>query len=344
MSNSKNNGKTTTTPQPFLPSLPDIKANAKKIVLWSILLGLSIALGAYFFETSNFSFKIALDPSNFESTINMVLSQQFILFILALPIPFAMITAICRHFDKKTVRLISIAGFTIGFAAALIFFQKTAQLPLLYFAFLISLLVVIEAADFALLETKKFALQRAAAKSIGKGFFVMTIGLFIYSAVGALYNQDEYLNNFEEKIVTTVMGDNEIPFQEMGTKLLTESSKQTIDAITKTNEYRALAKKDDIEVKNFITLVKGMRNYLDSKEYLAEIKKDTSVSKIDLKKQIFGLARQKIPSFSLFEEYFWLVAAFVFTSFFMLGRYLAMPLAMIYATIFGKILEVTEKK
>ncbi|MDO8537966.1 MAG: hypothetical protein Q7S21_03725 [archaeon] len=315
-----------------------------------ILLIFSILLWEYFLKASGFELLEIIKTTSLKSTISLLTSTNFIAFLLLFPLTFAIIFALTKFLEKKELRIIALIGGIIGLLLGMVLFFGQSMIIIGVF-YILGLLLSIEMAYARLEELKKWIMPRMIADSSQKAFFLLGIGIFIFTAITVLPQQEQYLNSMEKSVIDAISNDSfGSGLNDSLTQVFISTQKQTLTQITDTPYYSDLKTVQDSKAAAYVVFVETIQANIDSPEYKREVKtqiqsNQTSLSQGKNVELVFEKIKKSLPLYSLIEKYFWLISAFIIVSFyFLFANFIIKPLTIIYGTIIHKILTFTLKK
>jgi len=282
-----------------------------------------------------------LNPFVFEEIIGLISSLLFIVFVLALPIPFAILGALSNYKDKETIRKISAIAVAISIIAWIILLGVSAGDIILGVFFILSLLIFIEIVYLKQEELTKMVMFRSTSGAARKALFIIAIGLFIGTAMVELENQEQNTQIFGE----TVM---ELAFAQSGTEdpsellanLIINTQKQTITSITGLSQFEKLREKEDVDVITFVTVMDSLEENVDSEEIREKVLQQLEGSQNQVEEILsFDYIRQQVPIIDIMAENIWIMlalsTAFLFLFF---SNVLIANLAGIYSAALDEII------
>ena len=315
----------------------------KKIWVFAVIICLSIILHALFLNSSGFMVLDALDLSTAGQSIGKILSIEFILFLVSFPLAYAVAIVMCRFLNKTDARLAAVTGTLAGGILSLVLFEIISSYILICAFYFFSMIVITESAHTMFKETKSLIYVRVIANAAGKALLLLGMGIFLVSVLTIFDNQQMYVDNFEEAVVSMISENEGLNYSDMGADLIIESQKQTLDLIIDTPMYTAIENKQDTEVRDYVSFISALRISMNTpqyKELLKQKMEEQDTGTEDITKNAFNMVKKQLPMLIIIEDYFWFIGSFLAASlFFLVGNLIFRPLAVIYGTIFGKLAE-----
>ena len=315
----------------------------KKIWVFAVIICLSIILHALFLNSSGFMVLDALDLSTAGQSIGEILSIEFILFLVSFPLAYTVAIVMCRFLNKTDARVAVVVGTLTGGILSLVLFEIISSYILICAFYFFSMIVITESAHSLFKETKSLIYVRVIANAAGKALLLLGMGIFLVSVLTIFDNQQMYVDNFEEAVVSMISENEGLDYSDMGADLIIESQKQTLDLIIDTPMYTAIENKQDTEVQDYVSFVSALRVNMDTPQYKELLKQkmgEHNVDSGDITKDAFNMVKKQLPMLIIIEDYFWFIGSFLAASlFFLAGNLIFRPLAVIYGTIFGKLAE-----
>ncbi len=315
----------------------------KKIWVFAVIICLSIILHALFLNSSGFMVLDALDLSTAGQSIGEILSIEFILFLVSFPLAYTVAIVMCRFLNKTDARVAVVVGTLTGGILSLVLFEIISSYILICAFYFFSMIVITESAHSLFKETKSLIYVRVIANAAGKALLLLGMGIFLVSVLTIFDNQQMYVDNFEEAVVSMISENEGLDYSDMGADLIIESQKQTLDLIIDTPMYTAIENKQDTEVQDYVSFVSALRVNMDTPQYKELLKQkmgEHNVDSGDITKDAFNMVKKQLPMLIIIEDYFWFIGSFLAASlFFLVGNLIFRPLAVIYGTIFGKLAE-----
>jgi hypothetical protein len=320
-------------------------------VFAGILLIVSMLLWGFFLNASNFDLFGLLSITNLDESIEKFFSLNFVLFILFFPLSDAIILSLAKFVEKKELRFIVLIAGIIGLLLLFFLFSSNLNIFIIALFYLIGLILSIEAAFVKLQELKKWVMPRMISNASQTALVFLGIGIFLFTALTIIPNQQGYLDEAQESIVGLISDD------ELGsglsdslTDVFIQTQQQTLNQITDTQFYSDLKTVDDPKVLAYASFIDLTKENLSTSRYREQIKTLISQNQSKLSQGenielVFDRLKENLPFYAIFEEFYWLFAAFILVSiYFLIANLILKPLTIIYGTIFNQILKLVIKK
>ena len=316
--------------------------NSKKLFLGIPIIA-SILLWSYFLKASGFSLLEFLTIADLSQALQVLLSFNFILFVLLFPMTYAIIFSMASFIEKKELRIIATASSILGLIAAMFLFLGTGMIIIGAF-YVIGLILAIETAYIKLEELKKFVIPRMNSDAGRTALLLVGIGVFAFTALSVLPEQEKYLNETEKSLAKLVSDESlGTGLSESLADIYIQTQKQQLEELTSSSQYTDLKTVSDPKAQNLVLYMETIKQQISSPAYKEQVKTQIIQSQGKLSQeqnveQVFERVRKSLPFYSFVEEYFWLIAAFILTSFyFLIANTIVLWLAIIYGTIFHQI-------
>ena len=312
------------------------------VALIAITVFLSILLWGFFLGMSGLDFSLLL-TFDFSEIMGKLLSLEFILFLLAFPLTFALVVAFCRVYERTTVLAGSAIGTVLGITAAAVAFPVVMSYWGVMVFYIISIPVMISFSYVKFLELKKLVFVRTLNSSIARAVLIIAAGLFLMTAFTMLSEKDKYVEEFENSLFENIIGGEgmgiDVDLVEAPTDALIGAQKTTVSQIMDTPQYENLSDPE------FKLMMDGFSTQLNSIEYRERVKEQLEQELaneqtlfeggVDLKEML----REKVPLWTFIEEYLWIWVALILMSLFsLIGNVTARPLGMLYGFVLEKII------
>ena len=285
----------------------------KKIWVFAVIICLSIILHALFLNSSGFMVLDALDLSTAGQSIGEILSIEFILFLVSFPLAYAVAIVMCRFLEKEDARVAVVVGTLTGGILSLALFEIVSSYILICAFYFFSMIVITESAHNLFEETKSLIYVRVIANAAGKALLLLGMGIFLVSVLTIFDNQQMYVDNFEETVVSMISENEGLNYSDMGADLIIESQKQTLDLIIDTPMYTAIENKQDTEVQDYVSFISALRVSMNTpqyKELLKQKMEEPDTGTEDITKNAFNLVKKQLPMLIIIEDYFWFIGSF----------------------------------
>lgn len=321
-----------------------------KAVAAAPLLAVSFFLWAFFLNASGVTIKTVVALQDLEIFASSISSPAFIIFFVFFPISYALAIAFAKIFSKRFLQALCGTTFALCGFVFLFVFQNLGEYLVAGIFYLISLLIVVEVALIKFEELKNLVWPRTALAAISSGMTVLSVGLFISTLLVVLPAQEELVKNFEEKFFTGLIPETiKEDVSKETAQLIVQTQTETVRQIIAAPAFQNLEQKTDPDVNVFVTTMGILFERVKSPEYRQELEtniKEKQLSQIDDTKvrEALEKVKEKVPLFSTFEEYFWLIALLtVLSIFFFASSVIVKPLGTLYALMFLFIAEMAKK-
>ncbi len=268
-----------------------------------------------------------------------IVSMNTVAFVFLLPLTLGIICAFAEKIGRMELRIVNAAGGAVGIGvSALLFPVLTGYLYVGAF-YVLALLVLGEIASRKIGEQGKFAKAKAYWESTRRFTAVLGIGFFIAGVITILPEQETHLEKMEAELLSGMQGDEGTG--EIQDALLLNNIKiqrDLLDGIMDNPNFEALRfNEEDKSVMDYVAYMDAQREYINSDEYVEKMKEamGQKADSLDLK----SLLAERIPYYSHFRDYFFLIYSFgLLSAVFMLGNLVFRPIAVLYALVLRKAL------
>ena len=322
-----------------------------KSTIAGLLLFASFFLWAFFLNASGVSVQSLASFSDFGALFKSLTSVWFILFLVFFPVSYALLVAFTKLIEKRQLQGIATGAFVLSAVIFIFVFPNIAQESLLGFFYLASLAAVVEVAFVKFSETKSLAVLRVPHSSISQAMAILGIGLFVSTALFVLPVQDNMVSEFEKKIFENFkLEDVQSDVADTTSKIIAQAQTETLKQLIATPPFQAMSLKDDPDVKQFVAMTNTLYSKVQAPEYAAELKQKIAEQNAGALTQgkfdeALEQAKKKLPIFSVFENYFWLIASLaVMSIFFLASTIIIKPIGTIFGALFSLIAEQFNKK
>jgi len=287
----------------------------RKPILFAAAVFVSILLWIFFLNASGISLKEALLLGKYKATLATVLSTSFLLATLLFPLPFALTAIATKKIEKQKALRFCLPAAAAATIAAFAIFPVVSESALVFIFYIISFLPIIESADLGFKELKRFITPRATSNAVSKANLILSIGLFIASALIIMPSPD-YVKSFEESILSSVSSDGgkNLDISDLSTTLIIQTQKESYLAITSNPLFEKLRTKTDPDVNNFVSAVDSRIAEIDSEEYKQAILQTVKANQGNILQgqgftTPFELVKKQVPMFQTLEQYLWAMEA-----------------------------------
>lgn len=319
-----------------------------KTILGILGIAVAVILAALVFKVTGLQHYDLLNLASIDGIIRFVLSFPIILFALILPLPYAIVSVLVFfETNKIEVYKIGLIGTFTGLLISIIIFGFSLDSIVVSFFYLLSMVTLIETANFKKDELKQLVTFRTASAASHKAFFLIAVSLLLISASDGIQNQEKYVDELGEMVMdmafTNVGGSNDPA--ELAADLLIKNQKETIDTITRLPEFTVLREKEDTDVKTFVASMDSLAENIDSPETrratIEAIKERQGTIQNIL---TFDFVRSQSPLVDAVADYYWLITAFsIFFFFIFYVNLIAINIAGFYAAVIRKLIELKEE-
>ncbi|MCX6799176.1 MAG: hypothetical protein NTW59_03710 [Candidatus Diapherotrites archaeon] len=308
----------------------------------------SVAAWAFFLGASTLSVN-DLFTFKLQVPLQKVASMDFLLSMLLFPITIAIITAAAKKIEKKTLMIASLLGAIVGIIVAMLLFTTLQGFWVLGAFYLIALPLAVETAAMKYSELKSFVSMRTFLATAGRTITVISIGLFVMSAIVLLPQQEQHVQRFEETFIQSIFegmtsGKTQQQLTSSMVDTVVESQRQTLDTALGNTLFEKLRTKTDIDVIAFVAAADAIREQVNSEQYKQQLAQRFGSSSTDISKKIniLEVLKQQMPVIAELEKMLWVLHAFVIVSTFMLlANILFKPMAVVYGLPMEKMLAAT---
>ncbi|MEK6941697.1 MAG: hypothetical protein AABW85_02480 [archaeon] len=322
-----------------------------KSAIAGFLLFASFFLWAFFLNASGVSVQTLASFSDFGALFKSLTSIWFILFLVFFPVSYALLVAFTRLVEKRTLQGIAATAFILDGVIFLFVFPGIAQEFLLGFFYLISLVVAVEVAFVKFRETKSLALFRVPHSSVSQAMGILGIGLFVSTALFVLPIQPQMVSDFEKKLFENFkLEDVQSDVADTTSKIIVQTQTETLKQLIATPSFSAMSRKEDSDVVLFVTMMDTLYVKVQEPQYASDLKQKIAAQNANTLtqgkfEQALEQVKKKLPIFSIFENYFWLIAALASMSiFFFASTIIIKPIGTIFGALFSLIAEQFNKK
>lgn len=318
----------------------------KKLVVFVILLVISIILPLFFLNASKLTIQEAIALGNMGQTIERIISINFIIFALTFPITSAILIVGCRLLEKRPVQIGAAVAFILGAIISLLLLPNIGSYLLVGFFYFIALFLMIEISYLGFAEIKKYTILRVVSDAVGKQVLLLGIGIFILSALTIFLNQQQYIQDFENGMMSLVSSEGGVDYAEISAELMVRDQQQTLDIIMGAEEFLALESKEDTDVERFIVMITTLRQRMGMPEYKDELKRQIEgmedIAGNGETPNTFDLVKESFPLLNVLEKFFWLmISLFAVSIFFIFGNLIVKPLSIIYSVALDAVLYIS---
>ncbi len=285
-----------------------------KQIIAAVLILLTTFLWTFFLASTGI---VINDFFTFQMDIvaGKLLTINTLLFFITLPIPITVMAIFAKRMDKANLMIVSLISTLLAVGAAMILFKNLQDMWILGVFYIISLPFAIETAFVKYSELEHWISLRTSMSSASRMIIILSLGLFVLSAITIFPNQDAYIDKFESFIedfaLSATSEGNMSAVPDSATDVMVVTQLATIDSIMGNQVFENLRRKEDPEVLAFVVVADTARDYLQSPEYRASIEKQireastTVVEEID----IIKIMKEEFPLFETMEEFLWLTHA-----------------------------------
>jgi len=286
----------------------------------------------------------------FQIVAAKILSLNFLLFLILLPLPIAIMAGFAKRSDKTVLILISLIASMPAIIIAMALFPNMQTLWIPIAACIVSIPLAIETSFIKYSELKSWVTMRTMLAAMGRTIMLISIGLIVLSAVIILPNQEQYVDKFEdfiEDFTSNFTGDktqNNISGQ--AAKQVIEAQKELVNQVLETPSFVKLKEKDDIDVMAFVLQAEATKSFINGPEYRAEMERrfQDATRTVIQEMDIIGTMKKEFPLFQTFEDLLWIMQALTIIAFFsMAATIICKPAAIVYGMITESIFYLFEK-
>jgi len=286
----------------------------------------------------------------FEIVAAKVLSIETLVFLLALPLPIAITTAFAKRMEKAKLALASIAPTIIATGLALLAFPGLQELWAIAIFYIISLPLAIETAFAKYSELKKWIGLRTALATTGKMVSLLSIGIFVFTAITIMPQQEQYIEKFEDFVLDIAQGfTTGRPQQAISSEavdLMVNTQSATVDSILDNPLFAKLREKTDPDVVAFVAASDLVKEQVRGPEFRAQIEQNigqasgNAIREID----ILNVLKKEFPFFEMVESLLWALHGLAIAGMFSLAAgIICKPMSVAYVLVSEKILSTFDK-
>ncbi|MCH7902617.1 hypothetical protein IIC68_02585, partial [archaeon] len=284
-----------------------------KTLLGILGIAASIILAALVFKITGLQHYDLLNLASIEGIIRFVFSFPIILFALVLPLPYAIVSVLVFfESNKMEVYKTGLIGTFLGLLISITIFGFTLDSIIVSFFYLISIVILIETANWKKDELKHAVTFRTASSASHKAFFLLAVSLLLISATDGIQNQEKYVQDLGEMVMgvafSNIGGSNDPA--ELAADLLLKSQKEAIDTIMALPQFVILREKEDPDVLTFVASMDALAVNIDSPET-----RRATINKIKNRQEAsqgiltFDFIRSQSPLIDTMADYYWLITA-----------------------------------
>jgi len=310
---------------------------AKQALTGFVFLGLVFA-ECFFLSVSGASLEV-LTGFDFGAIFSAILSQQFILFALLLPLPYALAAVLSKKFEQKELSIAVVGGALLGVISSILVFSNLSGYAIAMLAYAFSFLLVIEIVYIKRAELKKWVWLRTLSVSVSKGAMITGAGLLIAVLLFTLPNNEASAEKFEDYIfdmvAENVLGNEN---QQDAAALGADIQKKALGLLTENKLFRKLETKEDLDVIAFVAMVNSVKEQLENPEQFS----NSAAQEQDVKEQLKDSIniREMVPFYGVLIDWLWLIQTLaVFGLFALYKGIVAVPLGIAYGLVLEKAIK-----
>ncbi|MDD4251178.1 MAG: hypothetical protein PHX27_03235 [Candidatus ainarchaeum sp.] len=282
--------------------MDDLKTN----FVYSIILIIFALTTGYFFYMAGIKFQNFLTINIFE-LLDLMLTFNFVLFIIFASITIAIIELIIKKFNPKIAIIISTICFLISAILIGFFFGLIEFIIPTFFGIIGIFFATITQANKEK-EYKTMPILRSGISSGGKIVLFIGLGMLLFTLMITIQNQEFYEADFVKEFQNITIGEQksiQYQIQEPLINSIIQTQKQTINAIKKINGFNELENKNDTDVLTFISGFKNFEITINSEEYKKTLNEQYTIQQEeqDISQQIL----ESIPLIKSLSKYAWLI-------------------------------------
>lgn len=269
--------------------------------------------------------------------IAWLFSPSFLFFLLALPLPIALIVVFARSLRRGRGILLAFSASGSALLAANLLFVSLHGFAIVQLAFLASLPLVFETALTKLSELERWVVPRAAGISFRRCALFLQVGLLSLSAFVILPQQEAFVSSVETRAIGALLESGE--FQRLSASFtanaLVEGQRGLLAQIMALPGFAELGESDDENARLFFQQTLLLHEEL-SRESVKEWVEGELVRGFGGVKasQLMNALRDSFPVLRVLEGFAWFwVGLFLMSFFSLLVAFVLVPLAMLYAAL-----------
>jgi hypothetical protein len=286
----------------------DLAITRKAMVVGILVFVFTLAWG-FFFSTLQLTPTDLLSTAGNLGAANKILTLNFIAFILFFSLAVGTIMVYASKDRKRTAIIISLIPTLIAFAILAFAFKVFMSWILLGVFYAGCIPLVVYTAHVKQQEMRVLPVLRSNFSVSHRWMQILGLGIIVTLAVTALPQQATLYDSFEKSLFS---GDiiRSLNVETASADFLIHSQKDTLTKLTESNEYVALAAKQDPEDQQFVSLMQNSLQKVDSPSYRAEVEQEVRNQKNALNTDsVIAQLRDKLPQFKLLKDYYWLIAS-----------------------------------
>ncbi len=281
-----------------------------------------------------------------EKAFEIVSSIQFILFVVAAPLPIALISLLSKKAEKMKAILLATSATVIALAIPNLIFAQFQQFLVLQVAYVISVPLMVGTASLKHAELKKWVAARATSSAFKKSLMLINISLIVLSAMYIMPQQEEFIENLETAFLEPVLEGQNLQGKvtDAVAESLVRSQQAQVEQITSMPTFTALGDSEDPNAVLFFQSLLLLREelYKPSFKELVKSQLESNRQEIDTK-QLTQMAKNSIPGIKTMEQFIWVFFGLILIAgFSLVGNFIMVPLSMIYAALLQKLLPPKE--
>ncbi len=309
----------------------------------------SIVLWAFFLNSTGITVN-DLFTFKFHILAEKVLATNFLLFLIAFPLPTVVMAALAKKMDKLNLFIVSLIATLAGIIIAMAAFPQLQSLWIVAVFYAISVPLAIEKSYMCYAELKSWITMRTMAAATGKAVTLVSIGLFVLSVATILPEHEEYIEKFETFMVDfsqgLLSGESGQSIVSSTTDLFVERDRKWIEKFMQNPAFRKLREKTDPDVVLFVASADAMKDQINSPHYRQEVEKQISQATGTMKKLgIMKAIKKEMPIFVIMEQLLWVIhALFLAGTFSLMATIICKTMSVVYGIPASKAAELTGKE
>lgn len=326
-----------------------MKQDVKRALLFGALAFLFSFLAAFLFFNTGLSSAELLSFS-FSGKIAKVLSVNFLLFVLSVPLLGGLAGAASFWLERKIAWVVFGIGSALGLGLAALLFSGLLDFLWVGVFFVLGLLWAIQQVYMKKDELKHWVSFRLPRVAVQRHLALVSVGLLVFSAATILPQKEAFAEQFETDLVNKVFSGNSIgnlksQVAASMAKNTVESQRQLIGQITLWPQYSSF--RSDLQNQNtqeFVAAMGQLQSTIESDAYRqtiqTQIEQQTAGATVN-PQDLFNKVKTNFPLFNLLGDWLWLIfgmglaSVLLFFSSFVFG-----PLGMLYGAIFHAIFKI----
>ncbi|MFH0954778.1 MAG: hypothetical protein V1777_01630 [Candidatus Micrarchaeota archaeon] len=329
-----------------------MEAQNQKAPIFGFLAFLFSFLAAFLF------FNVGLSTNDFFSfsfsgKIAKILSVNFALFLLSVPLLGVLASAASFWIEKKIAWLSLGIGSAVGLGLSVVVFPSLADFFWVGVFFVIGVLVSIQQVYMKKDELKHWITFRLAKIGVQRHLALVAVGLILFSAATILPQKSMFAEKFENDLADTIFSGNstgnlKTQLSDSLAETSVQSQRQLLNQLVLLPQYTAL--RDDMQntkTQAFVSVMGQLQSTVNSDSYKKtiqdQIEQQTAGVTVN-PAEVFNKVKENFPLFTAFGEWLWLIFGVGLASMFLFfSSFILAPLGMVYGFLLNKIFKTAWK-